>query len=138
MFLLYQNTTITGSLEIEDNYVYDLTHTARLVGDSVFPREGHVMAYRNGQWGILCRDSWNERDAAVICRQLGYHVGGMASDSTALVDAGPTWVTDFACTGLENNINDCHSREWDRQNCNHSEYSGVSCSTGDVEIYLIA
>ncbi|XP_071836531.1 scavenger receptor cysteine-rich domain-containing protein DMBT1-like [Apostichopus japonicus] len=120
--------------------------TVRLVGESVFPREGHVMVYRNGQWGILCRDSWNDRDAAVICRQLGYHVGGVALDSTALVDAGLTWVTDFACTGLENNINDCHSRGWDRQNCNHSESSGVSCSTvrisggpvpheGRVEVY---
>ena len=43
----------------------------RLRGSSV-ARQGRVEICVEGRWGTVCDTGWNSRDAAVVCRQLGY------------------------------------------------------------------
>lgn len=47
---------------------------ARLVGSSS-SGSGRVEVYLNGQWGAVCDSHWSDRDASVVCRQLGLGSG---------------------------------------------------------------
>ena len=47
----------------------------RLVGGPS-SREGRVELCLNGMWGTICDSFWNNQDAVVVCRQLGYSQTG--------------------------------------------------------------
>lgn len=48
----------------------------RLVGGSL-DTEGTVELCSNEVWGSICDDLWDNRDATVVCRQLGLSTEGM-------------------------------------------------------------
>lgn len=35
---------------------------------------GRVEFCSSGQWYLVCYDNWDNNDATVVCRQLGYNV----------------------------------------------------------------
>lgn len=40
-------------------------------------REGRIEICMNGQWGTICNNLWDDQDATVVCRQLGFSDQGM-------------------------------------------------------------
>ena len=61
------NAAIIGGSVCNDG---DITLTG---GQS--PTEGIVEICFGGIWGSICDNGWDERDARVACRQLGYNHG---------------------------------------------------------------
>ena len=51
----------------------------RLIGGL---RAGTVEICLSGFWGTICHNSWDSRDAGVVCRQLGYPVLGKSNINT--------------------------------------------------------
>ena len=45
------------------------------------PTSGTLEICLGGRWGLVCSDSWDISDAAVVCRQLGFLTAGLSSPS---------------------------------------------------------
>ncbi|KAM9085927.1 macrophage receptor MARCO [Megaptera novaeangliae] len=87
---------------------------------------GRAEIYYNGAWGTICDDDWDNSDATVFCRMLGY------SSGTAVFNVGggtgTIWLDNVACRGSESSLWSCSKNSWGSHNCNHSEDAGVDCS----------
>ena len=43
--------------------------------DGVTSLDGRVSVCKHNQWGTVCHYGWNDNDAIVVCRQLGFAYG---------------------------------------------------------------
>ncbi|XP_068613041.1 neurotrypsin-like [Brachionichthys hirsutus] len=103
----------------------------RLVGGES-PREGRVELYLAGQWGTVCDDGWTDRDAEVVCRQLGYSGVSKARVMAYFGEGmGPIHVDNVKCSGEERSIADCIKQAPGIHNCRHNEDAGVICDYGE-------
>ncbi|XP_045410655.1 neurotrypsin-like [Lemur catta] len=91
-------------------------------------KEGCMEVFIHGQWGTICDDGWSDKDAAVVCRQLGFKGPARARGVAYFGEgAGPIHVDNVKCTGHERSLADCIKQDIGRHNCRHSEDAGVIC-----------
>ena len=101
----------------------------RLVGGS-WNGEGRVEIFYNGNWGTVCDDSWDIKDARVVCRQLGFSNAVSAPHSARFGSgSGQVWLDNVVCFGSESSIVNCRHNGWGSHNCGHIEDASVICSS---------
>ncbi|XP_019646758.1 PREDICTED: neurotrypsin-like [Branchiostoma belcheri] len=110
----------------------------RLAGGQT-PPEGRVEVRAGyGDWGTVCDDGFDDRDAQVVCRQLGF-VNGVATQGKDYPGGtGEIWLNHLNCDGSESSLADCGITKWGGHDCTHKEDAAVICGgAGTSSIYSI-
>ena len=90
-------------------------------------KEGRVEIYWNSQWCTVCDDLWDDNDATVICKQLGYSRGSARVSAYFGEGSGLMLLDNVNCGGTESSIFACSHRNFGQHDCTHSEDAGVVC-----------
>ncbi|XP_067665055.1 uncharacterized protein [Haliotis asinina] len=94
---------------------------------------GSIEVNRYGFWGPVCNVGWNNKDADVACRSMGF-VGGVTF-SGQIYSSAPMLVGKFNCQGGESNLTSCPFSDLDDKvdlGCNsaarsYRQTAGVLC-----------
>jgi len=91
--------------------------------------EGRVEVNYSDEWGTVCDDGWDDTDAGVVCRQLGFGSLGTAIGSASFGQgSGPILLDSVICSGSESTLASCgHLGVSVTRSCSHSEDAGVRC-----------
>ncbi|KAM9376162.1 scavenger receptor cysteine-rich type 1 protein M130-like [Pholidichthys leucotaenia] len=89
---------------------------------------GRLEVKSNQSWSSVCEADFDQRDAEVVCRELGCGSpsvlqGGLHGDVEA-----PMWNKEFQCEGHESALLDCRSSGSARNNCSPGKAVGLTCS----------
>ncbi|XP_019849591.1 PREDICTED: deleted in malignant brain tumors 1 protein-like [Amphimedon queenslandica] len=109
--------------------------TVRLYSElgSYFRRYGRVQVCVNNDWGTICNHFWDEQDASVVCKMLGYSSYGATPFNEMIIERD--WsiaIKDLNCTGNESSIWDCPMNGLSNYSCNHDDDAAVVCQLPDV------
>ncbi|XP_069112364.1 scavenger receptor cysteine-rich domain-containing protein DMBT1-like isoform X1 [Argopecten irradians] len=114
-------------------------HAVRLVG-GFSNSSGRVEVYYDKEWGAVCDRNWDNNDAEVVCRMLGYSRGSAYRYGVFGVGTGTTWMTDVRCSGTESKLFHCSFNGWGYY-CSHDYDVGVVCfndsDISDVKFRLV-
>ncbi|WAR00399.1 C163B-like protein [Mya arenaria] len=97
---------------------------------------GHLQVRYLNVSGSVCFDGWDDVDASVACRELGYR-RGIAYNAARTVE-GPYWMSNVKCTGTESRLGDCEQTQLgSTSDCvNKLSHAGAVCYDNEVEVSL--
>ena len=113
-----------------------------MIGNAESVLKGRVEVRRkddNGsEWGTVCDDHFDMRDAKVVCRMLNhsgavsygsayfrYGYGTGSDDSQILLD-------NLKCRGDEASLMECKHKGWGNSDCGHFEDVAVVCKNDSI------
>ena len=87
-----------------------------------------------GVWGTVCDNFFENIDAEVVCRQLGFSTSGARSFRNAFFGegTGPIFLDVVSCTGNEETLLSCPHFQADKF-CRHNKDAGVRCPAPEGE-----
>ena len=83
---------------------------------------GNVEIFHVGRWGSICDDEWDDRDAQVVCRELGLPGVARATQNSYFGEAKGRIVVTFFLLGRRTWVRRfayCHSADLDGQRVLH-------------------
>ena len=94
------------------------------------PAEGRVeVTHIKYGHGTVCDNSWDVKDACVVCQMLGYGAAKRAPGRAYFGQGtGRILLTQVDCTGRETNIDECEHGGWMQRGCRtHRRDAGAVC-----------
>ncbi|KAJ8027039.1 hypothetical protein HOLleu_32063 [Holothuria leucospilota] len=89
---------------------------------------GRLEVLINGEWGTVCDDKWNLKDATVACRQLGFPAAIFTYMHAHFGEGfGRIWMSDVQCKGTELSLLECKHERYQKPSCKHTDDVGVLC-----------
>uniref|UniRef100_A0A8C4MEX3 SRCR domain-containing protein n=1 Tax=Equus asinus TaxID=9793 RepID=A0A8C4MEX3_EQUAS len=103
------------------------------------PCDGVVLVQREGKWGHVCNREWTQREASVVCRQLGCGDAVGAPKYVPLPgEMQLPWLHNVSCSGKESSLWECSLGAWTRSECPHEWVVVALCKSGTFrEIRLV-
>ncbi|KAH0626628.1 hypothetical protein JD844_001716 [Phrynosoma platyrhinos] len=114
------------SLHVTDPFPVRLTGGPNLCA-------GRVELFHQGEWGTVCDDDWDMRDAAVVCRELDCGEALSAPHGAWFGEgAGPIWLNELRCAGTEWHLHSCRHLGFRKHVCTHEEDASAICSGKEI------
>ncbi|CAC5424588.1 unnamed protein product [Mytilus coruscus] len=88
--------------------------------------QGRLEIYYKGEWGTLCDDQFENVDAEIACRQLGYCLALKLPSNKVNDGIGTIWVNNVNCSGSESYLLNC-TYNHDISHCRHYNDVGIHC-----------
>ncbi|XP_061077379.1 deleted in malignant brain tumors 1 protein-like [Conger conger] len=108
----------------------------RLVGGTDLC-SGRVEVHHGSSWGTVCDADFDQRDAEVVCRELGCGAPKeLRGAATFGQGEGQVWAEEIHCRGNESQINFCSTKPSQNQPCSHGNDVGLVCS-GREDVRLV-
>ena len=123
---------------LSTNFI-SLDTRVRLTGHNV-SFAGRVEVFSHGIWGRVLSDSWDiydvwdQTEAAVVCRQLGFPGLITALRRSSFGEgSGPVLMSNVQCTGSEKTIQQCQYDDWVKSQEYKNDEVGVICKTHEFD-----
>jgi serine/threonine protein kinase len=106
----------------------------RLV-DGTAPWNGRLEICKGGLWGAVCEDQFEDIDAAVTCKQLGFPTeNAFALPGATFGESQRMWIKDVECLGNEDSLYQCQSSSpGSFVGCQAQNCTGVWCTGASPE-----